>query len=817
MANFYGYAKAVYGFSQRPINLVIALACSIPLTSTMAMAEPSMSQWGMSSNVRRMNRISYPGVNVASQREAAKQERHEAKSWNVSRRDVLNANVIQNVASQARAERSFKTLMNRNGVAVRDTTRTLRDGVNINLRSGQLNFLAGNLANFTNLTIDVGGRKETVSLNTRLTAAEAIAVQQILTDGIQTIVIGSNGSATGGSVTLTSDMISSLNSASGSSSLKSLTVASGVQLIHNVTSLDLSGRFTNHGTVLTAADTINSTDTISANRIHNARGGTIDSYSGGDLFAADLILNATHSVTNFGSIGNANNLTINAPVIFNAAERTGPAPSIVAGGNLNLNTNNLINTGLIASTMGNIAVASTNALSFTGTDGAMYANKGNINFKSNNLDLDVVGGDFFSKQLNLDAGTGKTNSSVGHVTGMVSTSGCNSHFYADTDLLVLGDNLITGDPTYVNTGGSIALVGTMTAGADTALSIIASQNITAVGNTQITAPGADVTLVAGATISPNSTAQFPLAAGGKVSVSFTASSTGGNVDLMTGNTSASPVINTVATAANGDGGHVSVIAFAKGGTGGSVSVGSISTNGLGTGDNGSVTIIAGGTNSPAINATNISTSSGIVGVGSGDLGNVTLTNANPIGTVVFSSTGIAKKAFKSAPLTANGGGITTDSVTTGGGDFTAAADGLITVGASGGTLSTDGLAPGQDGGTVTINGSSITIGPAGAISSNGAGGSTGMAGVPGKSGKSGGDAGNGGDIILTATGAFTAPTGTAVRANGGAGGGGGLGGAAVVAGKSGGAGGSGGDAGVGGSITINAASMDITGQIQAQG
>jgi len=54
------------------------------------------------------------------------------------------------------------------------------------------------LGNFSTLTIDVGGKQEVVALNTRLTAAEFVAADQVLTGGSQSLKINAIGEAAGG-------------------------------------------------------------------------------------------------------------------------------------------------------------------------------------------------------------------------------------------------------------------------------------------------------------------------------------------------------------------------------------------------------------------------------------------------------------------------------------------------------------------------------------------------------------------------------------------------------------------------------------------
>ncbi|MBS2009170.1 MAG: hypothetical protein JST01_19105, partial [Cyanobacteria bacterium SZAS TMP-1] len=188
----------------------------------------------------------------------------------------------------------------------------------LNLASSKQTFLADNLANFHDLTILVGGTREVITSDSRLTAAEVVAAQQVLTGGTQTIRLNSSGTAIGGTVTLNNNLLTALDSSVGGS-IGSLTISHGVKVIDTLSQLSLSGYLSNYGSILTAATTPGATDTISAASIFNAAGGAISSYTGaaGGLFSADAILNALTSVTNYGTISSAGNLTINAPVVYN--------------------------------------------------------------------------------------------------------------------------------------------------------------------------------------------------------------------------------------------------------------------------------------------------------------------------------------------------------------------------------------------------------------------------------------------------------------------------------------------------------------------
>ena len=347
--------------------------------------------------------------------------------------DACTSFVIQ----QPRATSSTGATTTAIGRAVSQVTGST--GANLNLTSGQLNFLAGNLANFSSLTIDVGGRSQTVGLNTKLTAAEVVAVEQVILGGspsAQTIAIGANGAAKGGSIALNNSLLNAIDSSVGGA-IGSLTIAKGVGVVDSVSHLSLSGGLSNYGTIQTASATSGNTDTISAATINNAAGASINSYGGGGgggLVGADVALAAANSLNNAGTINSAHNLYITAPVINN--------------------------TGSIKAGNGNINVNSNGALNVSGT-GTWTASNGNINFAAANSDINVTGANLISQQVNFNAGSGNIGAYLGQVTGVVNASGNDIDISATTPKFQLGQIVGTGDP-LIAIEGSILISNTST-------------------------------------------------------------------------------------------------------------------------------------------------------------------------------------------------------------------------------------------------------------------------------------------------------------------------------------------------------------------
>ncbi len=622
------------------LGLTLGLACSIPLSTNAALAA------GNNPHVERHN---------------------------------VQLNALQQLRAERRADRRADRLADRADRLSNLNIQNAVRGANFNLNSGREIFSANNLGNFQSLTIDVGGQQRVVTLDSKLSAAEVVAAQQVLNGGVQTIELRANGAAAGGTINLNNSTMAALDKSAGGS-IGSLTVARNVQVIDSTSGINLSGNLRNLGTISAASDASGATVTISADTINNARSGSIGSYVGNDFFSADVALNAAKSLTNNGSISSAGTLTITAPVINNLND--GSTASLSAGQNVNLNTANLINTGAINAIAGDINVNSSTVLNVVGSAGAMNAN-GSINFTSNNADLNITGGDLLSQDVNLNAGKGTINAYTGQVTGTVNATACIVHLNSDTADLLLGDINATGDPIVTNTG-NIQITGAIAPTGGAPLTLVAGGDITATAvplSTAGAAGGGDMTLIAGA--------QFKTV-GGNVNVSKK-STTGGKIDLTgitsitsAGGTGAAGDITMVAFAgktvgsgvvtlptgitmdATGGGGNGDVLLLGSAKTGAALNVGGIkagnvtvrssvptfSKGGL-TFDSVTGALISGSFNSTKLTAGDINVNATIDATGDINIGTTTAVNIN--GSIKGSSNNEQKISIQSGNLNLNAG------------------------------------------------------------------------------------------------------------------------------------------------------------------
>jgi len=513
-------SKTVFIQGRTALGVTLGLACSIPLAAAPAMARHDDSPRP------RLDR--------------AERELRRLDNNNRDRQRGANFNAVQAAA-----------------------------GANLNLNSGRAIFSAGNIGNFNNLTINVGGRDKVITLDSKLTAAEVVAATQVLDGGKQEIQIRANGAAAGGTITLNAGVLSNLDKSVGGS-ISSLTVARGVQVVDNTSGINLSGTLRNFGTISAASEVAGTTDTISADTIFNSRGGAIGSYSGNDYFAADVALNAATSLTNNGSISSAGNLTITAPVINNNPD-AGSAASITAANDININ--------------------SATSILFNGTGGTLQAGN-NINFNAAN-DITASGGNLLSQEVNFNAGAhGTVEVSVADLTGVANANACIVHLHASTENLVLGNINATGDPLITNATGNLTIDGTIIPTNGAPITMIASGNITAapgsvLDTSNAAGAGGDVYLLAGTAFKVNKDGNF---------VVTKQSKTGGFINLTN--------LTDVDTTGTTDGGDVVMVAgFNKKTVGSGVitlpGALTIETSG-GTGTDGFVQLIGGSSTGDAI-------------------------------------------------------------------------------------------------------------------------------------------------------------------------------------------------------------------------
>lgn len=714
----------------------------------------------------------------------------------------------------------------------------------INLSSAVALFPANSLAGFHTITLDIGGKKTQIDLNSTLTGAELVAAQQVLSGGRQTLTINAQGIATGGTFKLNSTSVSQLDTAVGGS-IGSLDVAHGVVAIDTLSSLSLSGALINMGTIdlgAVAGTKGQTLDTITASNIYNSSGAVIASAGGiSGVTPTSVSLATPGAFYNSGTVSSSGTLNVSAASITNSAAVTGTAhgaAQLSAAQNVNLSTSSLTNDGLISSAKANVNIVNNSAasdLNVIGVNGTVQALNGNINFNaadySGKDNINVGGGNWLSQETNFNAGCGVINANVGELTGVVGGNASASHILADTPNLQLGAIKNTGDPTYYNTGGDVTIDSGFSASPGVDLAVIASGNIIGNGGvldtSSTTGNGGNLTLIAGANITSPATADkqvngdttTPVTISNSVNLG-NGSTSGGYIDLsgiffkesktnlgvtsVTTNSATGTAGNVLMVAYQGNGPNSGSIVASDvpGGNGASAvtAVGADATKG------GTITLIGGGNslsagifgqdfNGGAVNiwaGTPTISGTGTItflnGTGSGGAyGQPTTPTFNGINTFSINATSqTAGTANTSVNISSLNSILVSGNVLAPSGNVLVQTQGYAQFDTSrGGNIITAGVggaanSAGQNGGSVNINALGIFAGTIDASGGGGGGGNPGQAGGAG---------GNGGSIALTANAGD--PKYSAIyiagylNASGGGGGGGGGAGDAGAAGKGG--------------------------------
>ena len=502
----------------------------------------------------------------------------------------------------------------------------LNNGVDLDLTSSTRNIVLGrNLFgdDSTSVSIKIGNETKTVSAGAQVTAAEYVAVKQVLSGGDQSLTVSKDGSASGGSVDL-----SALTDGSAVMKASALTVASGVTAYGDFgkgSDFKLSGDLNNFGKVETFSSTARNEGLIRADGINNYHGATITS-------ATNLTLDAARNLTNDGVIVSEQSLTLTA------GGEVRNSGTVSAVDSLNVNAVSTINRGALQSVSGDVNFNGDAAGQMTvlNTHGVISAENGAINVRSVDYlgtgNSTVSGGDLLSRELNLNAGYGLAEVNVEELTGVVNESGNAAHVSSSTDTLTLGNICLTGDPTFYNALGDI--VATTSFNVTETLVIAASGSIFVSANVNIGARndtrGFDITLIAGADLIPVSGSNSPTLPGTPSGVIVTgkASKTGGIIQFGSNTVLTS---RSIAGGGSENAGNISIYAFAgKNEDSGRVNLGNdlvnplqILAGGRQGGQSGVVTIVAGG--EAALNA-----GTSVIDVDGGFGGRLDIITAQPV-------------------------------------------------------------------------------------------------------------------------------------------------------------------------------------------
>jgi len=434
-------------------------------------------------------------------------------------------------------------------------------GGEIDLGSSDKNIVLGRSLFGANdsISILVNGKETTLQAGAQVTAAEYVAVKQVLSGGGQQVALDRSGRASGGSVDL-----GALTNENDVMRASSLVVPKDVTTYGDFgrkSDFRLQGDLTNFGTVSTSSSDISVRGGgIHADNIYNNSGALISA-------TGDLELRAAAKLTNAGTIDAMGTLTLSAASLSNTG-------NVSSSGDLNINSASVVNRGSLSSG-GNLNLNSDGQLLVDNRKGTISANNA-INVRdysyAGTQDVYLVGGNLLSRELNLNSGLGVVNVDVNELTGSINETGTAAHVKANTSALNLGSICLTGDPTFFNTAGNILINGNIDVQEDLVFAaagdILTADNITIRAGDATT--GYNITFISGASftsvtgtntpnVGPISGAP-PYSGAGSVTLSAKGSKAGGGIYLG---------INTLVTsrstdnASNRNGGDISFFAFGK--------------------------------------------------------------------------------------------------------------------------------------------------------------------------------------------------------------------------------------------------------------
>jgi len=523
-------------------------------------------------------------------------------------------NNLPGSVSEFRTTRPRSTYINDSG-----RSRLITRGVSLDLSSTRANITVGENLIDGSTTLQVGSETKTFSAGSKVTAAEYAALSQKLATGDQTLVLTASGAAAGGNLNL--NAVSDDGSNIRASELvipKDVTVTG--DFARTADGVRVSKDITNFGSLLAVSSNANkNTAVIGARDINNEQGASIASQATASNPELNLTLKADRDLNNQGSITSAGNLELSAGRSINNVGFVSAEKDISLTGTPD--------TKLLVNNYG----------------GSLNALNGSINLRETGYngyaDSIIFGGNLFSQEVNINAGQGTGDIIANQVTGKVNATGLAAHVSTNTSDLIIGDQCLTGDPTYYNTGNII--IGGNINVAET-LAIIAGGNITtnqtnlAIIARDGSGNGCDINIIAGADVTAGSgeispaggpailPGQPPITQNATAPVTFsTNSATGGVIDF----TSATSVnIQTSGFGTDKNGADITLAAFADGsGNNGQVLIGTdnfIQSGGTGTGNNGNINVFAGGTTGNVILLNQVVTTGGSGPTG-GDINVVT--------------------------------------------------------------------------------------------------------------------------------------------------------------------------------------------------
>ena len=374
-----------------------------------------------------------------------------------------------------------------------------------------------------------GGTTLTILPGQLVTPAQYVAVFEAIR-GNQTLLVNNSGVASGGSFRLNSSTVQNL---------AGLLVPAGVSLTavgyNSNNPLNVSGNTSILGSMFAVQTAPNIVSVLNLANLNVGPGGLLSGSlpAGTNLpglySSAGLNLNVAGNLVNQGTITTPG--TLNIAATGSISNISAAAQAVMAAQNINISvgSGNIVNSGLIqAANYLNFNTSSpTTNLNINNTNGVLQAlgsispvsgllEGGVINLRSNDANIELANVSVTGGTIDAASETnvfGKDMAvHVEQIKGAINSTGSVSHVSVQKGDLLLGRQILSGDPTYYNAGGDITISDLTVVGGD--LAIVASGDILTTGNTTISTTAADFSVFLSAgynftAVPDNSSSSFP--------------------------------------------------------------------------------------------------------------------------------------------------------------------------------------------------------------------------------------------------------------------------------------------------------------------
>jgi len=298
-----------------------------------------------------------------------------------------------------------------------------------------------------------------------------------------------------------------------------LVIPESVTAIDDVSkgALKISGDLVNHGQILGVSSSRGQQGKIFADNILNMAGAVISMDSAikregsntADVIdglvqlanvsreGTKLLLSATNSINNAGTIFSAGSLTVSAKDVHNSGV-------MFTGDSMLVESQKVVNSGVVQSlgaAMSLVAASAVDTFNVLNEGGKFDAGNGHL-YMTAATPINVIGGALNAKLVQFNSPTSAANVAVDSINGLVDVIAFASAVHVKTGDLAISSVHVLDDPIFTNSSGNITLPATITASGAPVTAVAAGNIFGASGGTLIdtssaSGDGGEVILLAG--------------------------------------------------------------------------------------------------------------------------------------------------------------------------------------------------------------------------------------------------------------------------------------------------------------------------------